>query len=60
MPALPTLRQLEYVVAVADLRSFQRAARACHVSQPGLSAQVRQLEDQLGSGCSSASGARCS
>lgn len=44
----PTLRQLEYAVAVADLRHFGRAAEACHVSQPGLSAQVLQLEDHLG------------
>ncbi len=43
-----TLRQLQYVVAVADLRSFRRAAEACHVSQPSLSAQVAQLEDALG------------
>jgi len=42
-----TLRQLEYFVAIAAERSFQRAARACGVSQPGLSAQIRQLEDQL-------------
>ena len=47
MPALPTLRQLEYAVAVAEYKSFQRAARACHVSQPGLSAQIRQLENLL-------------
>jgi LysR family hydrogen peroxide-inducible transcriptional activator len=44
---LPTLRQLEYAVAVADRKSFHRAARACHVSQPGLSAQIRSLEDAL-------------
>jgi LysR family hydrogen peroxide-inducible transcriptional activator len=44
---LPTLRQLEYAVAVADRKSFHRAARACHVSQPGLSAQIRQLEEAL-------------
>lgn len=44
----PTLRQLEYVVSVADLSSFHRAAEACHVSQPGLSAQIKQLESQLG------------
>src|SRR5882724_11262842 len=43
----PTLRQLEYLVAIADLGSFHRAARACGVSQPGLSAQVRQLETLL-------------
>jgi LysR family hydrogen peroxide-inducible transcriptional activator len=44
---LPTLRQLEYFVAVADGRSFQGAARVCHVSQPGLSAQIRELESIL-------------
>ena len=43
-----SLRQLEYVVAIADHRSFHAAARACGVTQPGLSAQVRQLEDRLG------------
>jgi LysR family hydrogen peroxide-inducible transcriptional activator len=43
----PTLRQLEYLVAIADLGSFHRAARACGVSQPGLSAQVHQLETLL-------------
>jgi LysR family hydrogen peroxide-inducible transcriptional activator len=47
MAALPTLRQLEYAVAVAEHKSFQRAARACHVSQPGLSAQIQQLEALL-------------
>jgi len=44
----PTLRQLEYLVAIADLGSFHAAARATHVSQPGLSAQVAQLEGLLG------------
>ena len=44
----PTLRQLEYAVAVADHLSFRRAAEACFVSQPGLSTQVRQLEENLG------------
>jgi LysR family hydrogen peroxide-inducible transcriptional activator len=43
-----TLRQLQYAEAVADLRSFRRAAERCHVSQPSLSAQVIQLEEQLG------------
>jgi LysR family hydrogen peroxide-inducible transcriptional activator len=43
-----TLRQLEYAVAVAERASFSAAARACHVSQPGLSAQIRELETQLG------------
>ncbi|MDJ0853170.1 MAG: LysR substrate-binding domain-containing protein, partial [Myxococcota bacterium] len=45
---LPTLRQLEYVVAIADHGSFHAAARACHVTQPGLSTQIRQLEELLG------------
>ena len=35
-----SLRQIQYVVAVADLRSFRRAAERCHVSQPSLSAIV--------------------
>ena len=43
-----TLRQLQYAIAVADHRSFRKAAEACHVSQPSLSAQVAQLEDLLG------------
>lgn len=43
-----TLRQLQYVVAVADQKSFRRAAEVCHVSQPSLSAQVAQAEDALG------------
>jgi LysR family hydrogen peroxide-inducible transcriptional activator len=43
-----TLRQLQYVVAVADALSFRRAAETCRVSQPSLSAQVAQLEEVLG------------
>ena len=43
-----TLRQLQYVVAVAEHRSFHRAAEACAVAQPSLSAQVAQLEASLG------------
>lgn len=43
-----TLRQLQYAVAVADHRSFRRAAEACAVSQPSLSAQVAELESSLG------------
>jgi DNA-binding transcriptional LysR family regulator len=42
------LRQLEYVVAVAEEASFTRAAARAHVSQPGISAQVRRLEEELG------------
>jgi LysR family hydrogen peroxide-inducible transcriptional activator len=43
-----TLRQLQYVVAVADERSFRRAAERCAVSQPSLSAQLAQLEEAAG------------
>ena len=42
------LRQLEYFVAVADEASFTRAAAKLHVAQPGVSAQIRQLERELG------------
>lgn len=42
------LRTLEYVVAVADLGHFSRAAERCRVSQPTLSLQIRSLENQLG------------
>jgi DNA-binding transcriptional LysR family regulator len=42
------LRQLEYLVAVADDASFTRAAARLHVAQPGVSAQIRRLERELG------------
>ncbi len=43
-----TLRDLEYLVALAETRHFGRAAERCHVSQPTLSAQLKKLEDALG------------
>lgn len=41
------LRDLEYVVALAEERHFRRAAERCFVSQPTLSGQVKKLEDEL-------------
>ncbi|MGH8878709.1 MAG: LysR family transcriptional regulator [Stackebrandtia sp.] len=42
------LRQLRYLVAVVDEGGFTKAAAKLHVAQPGISAQVRQLERELG------------
>lgn len=41
------IRDLEYLVALAEHRHFRRAADACNVSQPTLSGQIRKLEDEL-------------
>ncbi|GLK64892.1 MULTISPECIES: hydrogen peroxide-inducible genes activator [Paracoccus] len=43
-----TLRQITYFLAVARLGNFGRAAETVHVSQPGLSSQIAQLESRLG------------
>ncbi len=42
------LRELQYVLAVAEHLHFGRAAEACAVSQPTLSTQLRKLEEELG------------
>ncbi len=42
------LRDLKYLVAVAEHRHFGRAAEACFVSQPTLSTQLKKLEEELG------------
>lgn len=43
-----TLTELRYLVAVAETRHFGRAAAACAVTQPTLSAGIKKLEDGLG------------
>lgn len=42
------LRDLRYLIAVAELRSFVQASEHCHISQPTLSTQIKKLEDRLG------------
>jgi LysR family hydrogen peroxide-inducible transcriptional activator len=47
-PPVPSLRQLEYLVALADTRHFRRAAERTNTTQPTLSEQIKALEDRLG------------
>lgn len=42
------IRDLEYLIALAEFKHFRKAADSCHVSQPTLSGQIRKLEDELG------------
>jgi len=45
---LPTLRQLEFLCAIAAEGSFSKAASACYVTQPTLSSAIKELEGLLG------------
>jgi LysR family hydrogen peroxide-inducible transcriptional activator len=45
---LPTLKQLQYLVALAEHQHFGKAAEACYVTQSTLSAGIRELESLLG------------
>ena len=42
------IRDLSYIIAVADTGHFSQAAKQCFVSQPALSMQIKKLEDELG------------
>jgi LysR family transcriptional regulator, hydrogen peroxide-inducible genes activator len=44
----PTFRQLRYFTALAETRHFGQAALRCHVTQPALSMQIKELEEALG------------
>ena len=48
MRALPSLRQLRYLVALSESRNFTRAAESCFVTQSTLSAGLKELESALG------------
>ncbi len=48
MRDLPSLRQLEYFVALVETGSFKAAAEQCRISQPSLSVQLAALEKRLG------------
>lgn len=45
---MPTLQQIRYLVALANTLHYRRAAEACGVTQPTLSAQLKDLERKLG------------
>jgi LysR family hydrogen peroxide-inducible transcriptional activator len=48
MPSLPSLKQLRYLLALAEHLNFTRAAQACFVSQSTLSTGLKELETTLG------------
>lgn len=44
---MPTITQLEYLLAVDQEKHFGKASKLCHVSQPSLSTQIQKLEEEL-------------
>ena len=48
MKRWPSLRQLEYLIALSEHQHFHRAAKACHVSQSTLSSGIQTLEEIVG------------
>ena len=45
---MPSIRQLQYLVALAETRHFRKASEQCNTTQPTLSEQIKSLEDRLG------------
>jgi len=45
---MPSIPQLEYILAVDKLRHFGKAAERCHVTQPTLSMQIQKVEEEIG------------
>ena len=45
---MPSLTQLEYIVAVDSTRHFGKAAEQCHITQPTLSMQIQKVEEEIG------------
>ncbi len=45
---MPSITQLEYILAIDEFRNFSKAAEFCRIAQPSLSIQVGKLEDELG------------
>lgn len=45
---MPTITQLQYLIAVDREKHFGQAAKSCHVAQPSLSMQIQKLEEELG------------
>ena len=48
MAAVPTIKQLRYLIALSETLSFTKAAERCFVGQSTLSAGLKELEDTLG------------
>ncbi|GAB4266786.1 MAG: hypothetical protein Kow0065_17550 [Methylomicrobium sp.] len=42
------MKKLHYLIALANIGHFGRAAQACHISQPAFSSAIRHLEEELG------------
>lgn len=45
---MPSIQQLEYIVAVDTHRHFGKASAACHITQPTLSMQIQKVEEEIG------------